>query len=109
MSIEYTWGIAQLEAAIEKEVQGEVLSDVATTAHWTCSATDGVYSASVYGSIGLSDPDPEQFVPAGSLTKDIVIGWVQDALGDQLDAIENGLDAQIFSQQHPTTTTIQLN
>lgn len=106
MSIEYTWGIAQLEAAVSQEVEGQILEDVATTAHWTVTATDGEHTASSYGSVGLATPDPETFIPASELTKELVLGWVQGSL--DVAAIQLGLDAQIEEQVSPTKTVIPL-
>lgn len=106
MSISYEWGIAQLEAAVSLEVEGQILEDVATTAHWTVTATDGEHTASSYGSVGLATPDPASFIPASKLSKELVIGWVQQLL--DVEAIQEGLDAQIEEQVSPTKTVIAL-
>lgn len=106
MSISYEWGIAQLEAAVSLEVDGETLENVATTAHWTVTASDGEHTASSYGSVGLATPDPETFIPADQLTTEMVLGWVQGAL--DVEALQGGLDAQIAEQVSPTKTVIAL-
>jgi len=89
------WNIAQLERH---------LSDGAVyTAHWTVNLQDQGESASAYGSIGFSDPDPTNFTPYDQLTKEQVIGWVKDALGEeQVASITTALEAQIEQKLHPT-------
>lgn len=106
MPISYIWAIAQLEAAVSLEVGGETLENVATVAHWTVAATDGEHSASTYGSVGLAAPDPETFVPADELTREMVIGWVKESV--DVAAIQLGLDKLIAEQVSPTKTVIPL-
>jgi hypothetical protein len=95
----FTWGIAQLERK---------LSDGAVyTAHWTVTATREVtggddLTAGSYGSIGFSDPGPDNFTPYAVLTEGQVVGWVLAALGDeQVESICNGLDGQLDTKENP--------
>ena len=96
MTTTFTWDIAQLER--------NTADGVVYTAHYTIAATDGVYSASAYGSIGLEQPDPKNIIPFAKLTKDLVIGWVQDKLGgdEKVEEIETQLQAQLDEQAAPT-------
>jgi len=96
MTTAFTWDIAQLER--------NCADGVAFTAHYTIAATDGIYSASAYGSIGLEQPDPDNIIPFAELTKNLVIGWVQDKLGGQekVDEISAALQAQLDEQAAPT-------
>jgi hypothetical protein len=99
MADTYTWGIANLE---RKLADGLVY-----TAHWTLSAEriteTETYTAGSYGSIGFSDPDPENFIPYDELELETVITWVQDALGEEKVAeMEAALSSQLDSQQTPT-------
>jgi hypothetical protein len=89
------WNIAQLERH---------LSDGAVyTAHWTVNLQDQSESAGAYGSVGFSDPDPTNFTPYDQLTKEQVIGWVKDALGEeQVASIATALETQIEQKLHPT-------
>jgi hypothetical protein len=43
-------------------------------------------------------------IPYADLTKEVVLGWVQDKLGgpEKITEIENALQAQIDEQQAPT-------
>ena len=92
----YTWGIAQLER--------HTADGVVYSCHYTINANDGTYSAGAYGSVGLEQPDPDNTIPFADLTKDLVIGWVQEKLGgdEKVAEIETTLQAQINEQHAPT-------
>jgi hypothetical protein len=98
MAITNTWTINQMDCYPEYE--GE--ADVVFAVHWQLVATDGTYNGSAYGSIGLTlDPDAE-FVSFADLTEEQVIGWVQDALGEeQVAALEANVAKQIADQANP--------
>ena len=99
MADTYTWNIAQLERKIS--------DGVVYTAHWTVTATRAVtggddLTTSSYGSIGFSEPDPDNFTPYADLTEGQVVGWVLAALGDeQVETICDGLTAQLDTKQNP--------
>jgi len=91
----YSWKIAQLER--------ETSDGYVYTAHYTVDANDGTYSAGAYGSIGFQRPEEEDLIPFADLTEKIVIGWVQDALGDENVAeVEAALQGQLDEQRNPT-------
>ena len=89
---EYTWGIAQMER--------HTADGIVFTVHYTVAASDGTYSSSAYGSIGLEQPEGE-VIPYADLTPELVIGWVQEKLN--VEEIEAALQAQIDQQRTPTT------
>jgi len=99
MADTYTWGIANLERH---------LSDGAVyTAHWTINASREVgeetLTSNAYGSIGFSDPDPSNFTPFEDLTLELVIGWVQDVLGEEkVGEMEAALSSQLDQKENPT-------
>jgi len=64
--MEITWTITQLDR--------QTSDGFVTTAHWTATAVDGNYTASVYSTCGWSDGSPT--VPYAQLTQDMVLGWV---------------------------------
>ena len=98
MAITNTWGVVQLDCYPEYE--GE--TDVVFTVHWTLNGTDGTYNGSVYGSVGLTLDEGATFTPYDQLTEAQVIGWVQDALGDeQVAAYEANVAQQIANQANP--------
>lgn len=97
-----TWDIAQLERRLP---DGDTCPDGAVyTAHWTVSYEENGESASAYGSVGLSDPDPASFVPFSQLTKEEVLDWVFEFLGpDQVVSIQESLYNTVQAKLNPTT------
>ncbi len=96
-TVQYTWSIANLER--------HTADGIVYTAHYTVSATDGVYSSGAYGSIGLDAPaEGDTVIPYSELTSDIVIGWVKEKLGgaEKIDEIHAALEQQILEQRQPT-------
>jgi hypothetical protein len=91
MTTTYTWAIAQLERT--------TADGIVFTVHYTVAATDGTYTSSAYGSIGLEQPEGN-VIPYADLTPELVIGWVQDKL--DVPAIEAALQAQLDEQTAPT-------
>ena len=97
MATVYTWKIAQLERETE--------DNFVFTAHWTVNAIetteDKQYSAGSYGSIGFQRP--ENLIPFEELDEELVVSWVQEAMGaEQVETMEASLDAQIAEQKAPT-------
>ena len=94
MAITYTWSIPTVERNLS---DGGV-----TVAHWRCSAVDGDYSASSYGTVGLEyDADASDFIAYDSLTEANVLGWVQGLVSK--DDTEAALAAKINADKTPTT------
>jgi len=90
----FAWAIANLERQTES---GKI-----TTAHYTISAQSGdlVYSAGAYGSLGF---DGDVTTPYSEVSESQVVGWVQDALGEEkVGEIEAALENQISEQRNPT-------
>jgi hypothetical protein len=93
MAITYNWTIANCE------------HDIATgginVVHWRATAEDGEYTASAYGTVGLTpDPDAPDFVPYADVTEAIAQAWVWDSV-DQAET-EANLASQIEAQKNPT-------
>ena len=96
MTVTSTWNIAALER--------ETDDGFVYTAHYTIDANDGTYSAGAYGSIGFERP--EDLIPYMDLTKDEVVQWVKDALGEEkVLEIGQALLAQIEEQRNPSKAT----
>jgi hypothetical protein len=94
MAVVNTWSIPTVERNL---ADGGV-----TVAHWRCSAVDGDYSASSYGTCGLEyDADADNFIAYDGLTEANVIAWVQAIVG-QADT-EAALAAKIEADKAPTT------
>lgn len=74
-----------------------------TTAHWTCSAVDGNFSGSVYGSVGF---DGELSIPYEQLTEEVVLGWVKNTLGaEQVATYEDSVVSQIEAAKNPVSAS----
>jgi len=71
--------------------------DIVTTVHWTAIKTDGEFTASSYGSVGVKVGDT--VIPFADLTEEIVKTWLAENL--DLVEIETNLDAQIEAQKTP--------
>lgn len=100
--IAYNWTIAQLDA--HPEYEGH--SDVVFTVHWCMDGTDGVYTAGVYGSVGLTLDPEAPFTPYAELTKEQVVGWVKGALGEeQVASYEENVANQIDNLANPPVVT----
>jgi hypothetical protein len=90
--MEFTWDVAQMD---RKAADGFV-----TTVHYTVSAIDGDHTASSYGTVGYTQ-EPGNHTPFEQLTKEQVVGWVQESLGK--DEVEAGLAAQIDALKNPVS------
>jgi len=87
------WKIASLER--------ETADGFVYTAHYTVDVEDGTYRAGAYGSIGFERP--ETLIPYADLTEEIVVGWVQAALGEEkVQEVAQALLTQLSEQREPT-------
>ena len=90
----FNWTVAQLERNL---ADGGVI-----VAHWRCTASDGDFSASSYGTAGFTpDASAPGFVAYDALTEADVLGWVWESVDK--DATEAALQAKIDSDMNPTT------
>lgn len=88
-----TWEINQLD---RNSSDGFV-----TAVHYIVTKEDSGFSASTYGTVSFEAGTPE--TPFESLTKDQVIAWVKDKLGEE--AVEAALTAQIELQKNPVQSS----
>lgn len=88
----YTWNVVQMDR--------QVADGFVTTVHYNVSAVDEEFTSSTYGTVGFTKEEM-QYVPFEQLTKEQVIGWVQDSLGQ--DTVEESLAAQIETQKNPVS------
>jgi len=95
--IQYEWGFPSLE--VEFDVDG--LTNVVKTVHWTYTASEGDFSAYVYGSVGVGSPDPATFTDYAELTKEQVTEWVEAALN--VEEMKASLAGQIEAQKAPSS------
>jgi hypothetical protein len=86
------------------QLERETESGCVTTIHWSADKTDGDYHGYTYSSLGIEkkDPSDESFIPFNELSMEQVIEWIENKLGEEeLQRIEESLDAQIESQKNP--------
>jgi hypothetical protein len=89
-----TWTITQTDY--------EVSNGFITTAHWTASAVDGDFTASIYSTCSWADGSPT--VPYADVTESEVLQWVWDS-GVSKEATEAALAQNIELQKNPVTAT----
>ena len=73
-----------------------------STAHWTATAVDGDYTASIYSTASWQAGTPT--IPYASVTEAEVLNWVW-ANGVDKQATEDALAAQIALQKAPVTAS----
>ena len=94
MTTAYNWTITQTDY---------LTSDgFITTAHWTATAVDGDYTASVYSTCSWAVGTPT--IPYADVTMQEVLDWCWTS-GVDKDATEAALAAQIELQKNPVTAT----
>jgi len=103
MTITYTWSFPTLTAYPQAEGQ----TDVVFIVHWVLTGTDGTYTGSVYGTVGLTYVAGSPYTPYAQLTEAQVQGWTTTALGaEQVAQLEANIDAQIQQQITPTSVNL---
>jgi len=96
--IQYTWKIEALDCVPD----GNVVSNI----HWRVSATDGTNTAEVYGTQPLTFDGAKAFINYADLTKNTVVGWVQEAMGiDAVTRLQEALDKQLETLANPPVIT----
>ena len=73
-----------------------------TTAHWTATAVDGAYTASIYSTCSFAAATPS--IPYASVTEQEVLDWCWNNGVDKA-ATESALAANIALQKNPVTAT----
>ena len=90
----------KVESMIVKPVDG-AYTDCVVTATWRCTAVDGEYSASNYGSMGFASPSGD-FIAYPDLTEDTVLGWIW-ANGVDKAEVEANVARELDMQVNPPT------
>jgi hypothetical protein len=90
-----------------EDVEGNPSQMKVTTLHWRATLVDGEFVAVLFG----TTPDDQNRVytkPAlENVPESTVIGWIQQALGqEEVDRIEQALVDDIAQQKTPTSGTI---
>jgi len=99
MSNVYEWKINQLECYPQHDGH----TDVVFVIHWDRLASDSEgHNARIYGAQPVTLDAEAPFTPYADLTFEQVVGWLEDAMGEeQLAAQVASLDKQIENQINP--------
>ena len=93
----YNWTITNLYT---KTVEG--LEDYVVTAMFEVEGVDGEFAYTVNGSQMFTVKEGSEFIPYADLTEEIVLGWIQEELGENgILSITACIDGQIESQKNP--------
>lgn len=101
MAISYIWNFSQFDTAPKKDD----FTDVVIVVHWRLTAVDGDYSASNYGTVTLSDPNPADFTPFSKITFDETVEWVSGAM--DVAAVKENLSSQIDALKNPPVVSMK--
>ena len=97
-----TWKIEQLNC--KPSFDGK--TNVVETIHWRLNGVDGDYATSVYGSQSVTYKEGSPFTDYDSLTEEIVVEWLKDALGEeQVANYETSVNGQLEALKNPTVVT----
>jgi len=94
MAIVNTWTITQTDYLVS--------DGFITTAHWTASAVDGDYTASIYSTVSWQAGTPT--IPYADVTEQEVLNWCWTS-GVDKDATEAALAQNIELQKNPVVAT----
>lgn len=98
MSNTYTWTITKLQCYSIYEGKNNVVRGV----DFLVSATDGVNVAVANNTLMLSCDELQNFIEYDALTLEIVLKWVQDALGSNgINKLQSELDFMISKLSNP--------
>ena len=96
------WNVVQMDCYPEFEGEADCVFNV----HWTLTGEEDGYTGSVYGSVGVTLDPEAPFVAYADLTLEQVVGWVQDALGEEgVASAEGNVADQIANQKNPTVVS----
>ena len=79
------------------QLNRESSTGIITTIHWSASKTAGDFTASSYGSVGLTAG--ETIIPFADVTEANVLAWLASAL--DMEATEAALDTQLAALAEP--------
>jgi hypothetical protein len=100
MAIEYKWIFNAIKV---KPIDGN-LNNVVVSYEWRRAAKDGDYFVDCYGSISLTDPDPDNFTEFQDLTEQDLAAWAIAALSpDTVASYDSSLANQLELLKNPPT------
>lgn len=73
-----------------------------TSLYWTVDLVDGDFTAHRYGSAGEDQKRVYTMAALSAVPASVMVKWVKQALGDEVDLIEAAMLADIEEQRNPT-------
>ena len=105
MTITRTWQIESLDCV--PLIKGK--TNVVSCVHWRVNATNNTNNASVYGTQSLTFDEKTLFTDYENITKDSVIGWVQESMGkEQVASLYTSLDNELDNLANPPVVSLPL-
>ena len=103
MTITYTWDFLKFNAHPTLNSMNNVIYNV----EFILNGSDGEgHAAQVFNTVGLSEPDPSNFVEFDQLTPTQIETWVTYALGSNLDTYKAMIASQIQNQITPASASL---
>jgi len=111
--ITYNWNCKTVD--VHPQEEGE--TDVVYNVHWIVTGTSdqldsegNPYSTTNIGTQVVPLDSGTPFIPFENLTNEIVVGWTQDAMGEEeVTNIEANIAANIELLINPTSITLTIN
>jgi hypothetical protein len=103
MSATITWVIEAMNSYPTAEGQSNVVFSV----HWRCNGSQDNYSASIYGTAGVTYEAGSPYTPYNQLTQAKVLQWVWDNGVDKA-VTESAIQTQIDNFINPPVVTLPL-
>lgn len=103
--IVYSWNFNPLEVVYNEDS----LVNVVNVVHWQLSATHTSSSLMVQniGTVALEPPTSGLFIPFNELTEEVVSGWVESKLGeDVITNMRTSLSSSISERLNPVKGTV---
>lgn len=102
MATQFSWKITNLYTVNAGAQEPNYVVNIL----WKLTGVDGEYTASIDGNTQFEvNQEQTDFVPFAQLTEALVIGWVQESLGEQGVAnFEANVNGQIDSMKNPPVT-----
>lgn len=98
----FTWAVDALYTETIADQQ-----DYVVIANYTLVGVDGEYEASISNTARFSTESVGEFIPYADLTEAIVVGWIQDELGeDGVANLEACVQGQIDSLINPPVSPV---
>lgn len=101
MTITYTWTVYNLTVVPETDIEAKHYTNVVTQVWWILKAQDGSHVTDTNGIADLPSPSMP-YSDFEALTKEQVIGWVQQILGEEtITSLKTSLAQRISNMINP--------